>query len=148
MFSQLEELSNHLQLDERYQGSIQHCTYCNLCFYSTKVYQNHIFAKHSENRNQCPICGVGVKHTCNFRRHVLSHFVEKPYSCDKCGCCFTRKDSLKKHLKKLHFSKKDKSYRRISVEKCRISKDDWEKRYRSAPFKENEVKFNLYNLFS
>lgn len=102
MFDKIEELSIHLRRKEDFHGTVQHCSHCNLVFYSTKAYQNHIFTKHTGNRSQCPICGIAVKHACNFRRHVLSHFVEKRFCCAECGCCFTRKDSMKKHLEKQH----------------------------------------------
>ncbi|XP_055995691.1 myoneurin-like isoform X6 [Ostrea edulis] len=104
-FSQAEDLSLHLRDQEKHTQNIQYCIQCDLVFYSTQIFKNHIFNRHSENRSRCPICSIPIKHTCNFRRHVLSHFVDKPFLCTKCGCGFKRKDNLKKHVKKNHFDK-------------------------------------------
>ena len=54
--------------------------------------------------NQCGVCFKNFGSAFNLRRHSVVHTKEKPYVCNYCAKGFTQVDTLKSHIKNIHFN--------------------------------------------
>ena len=54
---------------------------------------------------KCPKCGTWIKHVTNYIRHV-KHCGTNEFQCSDCKKSFSRKDTLKRHSKKVHPQRK------------------------------------------
>ncbi|CAL1530490.1 unnamed protein product, partial [Lymnaea stagnalis] len=51
---------------------------------------------------KCSVCCKAFTCSSHMRSHEKLHSGEKPHRCDICGSKFTKRSSLKKHLKRTH----------------------------------------------
>lgn len=53
----------------------------------------------------CTLCSYSTSHKNDFAKHKVVHTGERPFVCDVCDTSFPRKDSMKRHLAKVHGKK-------------------------------------------
>lgn len=57
----------------------------------------------------CSICGNKYSKKEHYERHVRVHTREKPFACPQCTAAFSRRDTLRRHLRSLHPDAQDLS---------------------------------------
>ncbi|KAL1402465.1 hypothetical protein pipiens_019743 [Culex pipiens pipiens] len=97
----------------------RNCKICSETFYKPSLLRNHMTQKHQ--LYMCEICHEtfgslswfvqhkSMKHrkrpacsNCELAKHILTHTKTKNTVCEICGSRFTRKESLKMHVKRVH----------------------------------------------
>ena len=88
------------------------CDICNLTFKTTKSLRSHNEKVHAGKvLYQCSECGKGLMSKEGIEKHKLQHGDEsEKLKCEHEGCkvTFSRKQSLKKHMKQFHGPGQDK----------------------------------------
>ena len=75
------------------------CLKCNKTLQSGETLEDHkCMAEESENKFPCDLCNQSFTSAKYLHRHLIMH--TDLFKCKKCDFCFSRKDSLQKHVMK------------------------------------------------
>lgn len=102
-FQTYEMLQVHFTREHIETHDLPHkCTICDERFISRAFMTRHRF-RHKE-RYTCDTCGKGFVERMALSRHIVSHSSEKGHVCPKDGCNYKAnlKDTLNRHLRKIH----------------------------------------------
>ena len=77
------------------------CDQCDKEFNSAKILKGHVRAKHTRDF-VCDICNKGFENKSRLTRHSHTHNKEEKVECPSCDSKFSRKDSLKNHIREKH----------------------------------------------
>ncbi|XP_055632912.1 zinc finger protein 808-like [Toxorhynchites rutilus septentrionalis] len=76
------------------------CSICTKAFAGKEALQRHMKVHSKEDRFKCEICNKGFKLKYYLKNHYITHNPDyRPISCSLCSATFTRKISLKSHMK-------------------------------------------------
>lgn len=94
-----EHMKTHLS-EKRFS-----CTVCEKLFSSNSLRNKHsrIHLDVNQRRYACSYCTKKFYTKAMQTRHELTHTGVKPYKCDECTRTFSRLDSLKGHMQRIHF---------------------------------------------
>ncbi|CAN7985108.1 unnamed protein product [Ixodes hexagonus] len=89
------------------------CDHCPMRFKTPLEQRAHQLCRHSPGvksrpspfesmRYECPYCHKGYAYNCGLRAHIRKHTGERPYACNQCDRTFTKQESLKNHVVRVH----------------------------------------------
>ena len=104
--SQFATISRWKTHDITHNDEKEHkCKQCGAAFHLPQGLRSHMAHTHNNIRSyKCQVreCAYAAKTTTALASHDKTHTGEKPFTCQHCHNTYTRKTSLKKHLKTAH----------------------------------------------
>jgi len=96
------------------------CSACDMRFYEPHQAKNHYKDVHQGIRKMhpCDHCGKEFRAPIKLVEHIRTHTGEKPNKCDLCDKAFNKKESLKRHIQRVHLKTGNEKKEHAKCEYC------------------------------
>ena len=110
----------HLRFEHGKESTFK-CIICGLVTHSIKGYRSHYNTNHHTNAEhfKCEKCPKTFRRYPQYRSHYnVAHLKIKNYKCNACGKTFGARDTLVKHVKRIHGLESVHAYDLDKIKKC------------------------------